>query len=75
MDLFSCSAYQNSNLWDTFKNCSLQETSKNISPSHQTLTEKVKSVVFQENEQQYQDTSILIPHFPFLVVNVSTAAT
>ena len=67
MDLLACSAYQHCNLKDTMRDCSIWERQeKSISPSLDTLMQEIKSVVFEKDELENRDISI-IALFPILV--------
>ena len=64
---FACSAYQNSNLKDTVKICTMEEIFRNMSPSIQTWIDEFSNVVFAKVDLEYQDNSTLIELLPHLV--------
>ena len=64
---FSCSAYQNSNLKDTVKVCTMEEIFKKTSPSIQTWINEFSIVVFAKVDLEYQDNSTLVELLPHLV--------
>ena len=40
--------------------CSKQETPKSLTPSIQTFKKEIQGVIFEEDELEYQDMSILV---------------
>ena len=63
---FACSAYQNSNLKDTVKICTLEEIFKKTSPSIQTWIDEFSNVLAKV-DLEYQDNATLIELLPHLV--------
>ena len=49
------------------KFCSLQESAKNITPSIQTWIKELNALIFEKDELEHRDMSILMALLPLLV--------